>query len=185
MPKMRIMLEFYDRGTMVKVVKAKVLKWSSVEGEITRQEEDRLNEDDLHVFFFSSRRRHTRCSRDWSSDVCSSDLHSSALPKRTTVQSAVPRQNLEAHLKSTRCKTGCVTCYMCPAGAVMGQDEVFGRHRPNSRLVLPTGRTNRWLAAVGQYGFGQGSTGEYLQVLRGCSCARRHHCERCQPRCFR
>src|SRR2546429_7772811 len=25
------------------------------------------------VFFFSSRRRHTRCSRDWSSDVCSSD----------------------------------------------------------------------------------------------------------------
>src|SRR5205809_4970145 len=25
-------------------------------------------------FFFSGRRRHTRCSRDWSSDVCSSDL---------------------------------------------------------------------------------------------------------------
>src|SRR5690606_40374626 len=31
-------------------------------------------------FFFSSRRRHTRFSRDWSSDVCSSDL---------TVQSSV------------------------------------------------------------------------------------------------
>src|SRR5207249_6019036 len=27
------------------------------------------------VFFFSSRRRHTRSKRDWSSDVCSSDLH--------------------------------------------------------------------------------------------------------------
>src|SRR5436305_6100330 len=26
------------------------------------------------VFFFSSRRRHTMCGRDWSSDVCSSDL---------------------------------------------------------------------------------------------------------------
>src|SRR5207302_3475892 len=26
------------------------------------------------TFFFSSRRRHTRFSRDWSSDVCSSDL---------------------------------------------------------------------------------------------------------------
>src|SRR5579872_6850745 len=25
--------------------------------------------------FFSSRRRHTRCGRDWSSDVCSSDLY--------------------------------------------------------------------------------------------------------------
>src|SRR3989449_3546463 len=28
----------------------------------------------FYFFFFSSRRRHTRCSRDWSSDVCSSDL---------------------------------------------------------------------------------------------------------------
>ena len=26
-------------------------------------------------FFFSSRRRHTRLQGDWSSDVCSSDLH--------------------------------------------------------------------------------------------------------------
>ena len=29
----------------------------------------------LIFFFFSSRRRHTRLVRDWSSDVCSSDLH--------------------------------------------------------------------------------------------------------------
>src|SRR3712207_7818481 len=28
----------------------------------------------LVIFFFSSRRRHTRYWRDWSSDVCSSDL---------------------------------------------------------------------------------------------------------------
>src|SRR3989442_11796577 len=28
----------------------------------------------MSFFFFSSRRRHTRCGRDWSSDVCSSDL---------------------------------------------------------------------------------------------------------------
>src|SRR5690606_40506403 len=28
----------------------------------------------VFTFFFSSRRRHTRFSRDWSSDVCSSDL---------------------------------------------------------------------------------------------------------------
>src|SRR6266511_5836190 len=31
------------------------------------------------LFFFSSRRRHTRFSRDWSSDVCSSDLALGAL----------------------------------------------------------------------------------------------------------
>src|SRR5262245_62453374 len=29
---------------------------------------------DRFGFFFSSRRRHTRCLSDWSSDVCSSDL---------------------------------------------------------------------------------------------------------------
>src|SRR5256885_9150950 len=28
----------------------------------------------MYVFFFSSRRRHTRLQGDWSSDVCSSDL---------------------------------------------------------------------------------------------------------------
>src|SRR5207253_4158241 len=41
----------------------------------------------LRFFFFSSRRRHTRWPRDWSSDVCSSDLGLTALydqcdPKR-------------------------------------------------------------------------------------------------------
>src|SRR5207245_5904246 len=30
------------------------------------------------AFLFSSRRRHTRCYRDWSSDVCSSDLLSAS-----------------------------------------------------------------------------------------------------------
>src|SRR5262245_64257809 len=30
--------------------------------------------DHFLFFFFSSRRRHTRCLSDWSSDVCSSDL---------------------------------------------------------------------------------------------------------------
>src|SRR5699024_12032978 len=30
-------------------------------------------------FFFSSRRRHTRSKRDWSSDVCSSDLEAETI----------------------------------------------------------------------------------------------------------
>src|SRR5689334_24635671 len=38
----------------------------------------------LSLFFFSSRRRHTRWNCDWSSDVCSSDLESENL--RITVQ---------------------------------------------------------------------------------------------------
>src|SRR5690349_23055560 len=32
------------------------------------------SQDHVRGFFFSSRRRHTRSLRDWSSDVCSSDL---------------------------------------------------------------------------------------------------------------
>src|SRR2546428_4045743 len=41
----------------------------------------------LVFFFFSSRRRHTRSDRDWSSDVCSSDLAvlRLALPRLTIV----------------------------------------------------------------------------------------------------
>src|SRR5438445_10823660 len=41
----------------------------------------------LFVFFFSSRRRHTRYWRDWSSDVCSSDLP----PSRRTWRSSLRR----------------------------------------------------------------------------------------------
>src|SRR5712664_4043429 len=35
----------------------------------------------MFFFFFSSRRRHTRSDRDWSSDVCSSDLGRSILER--------------------------------------------------------------------------------------------------------
>src|SRR5690606_40344194 len=35
-------------------------------------------------FFFSSRRRHTRFSRDWSSDVCSSDLNAYGMASEST-----------------------------------------------------------------------------------------------------
>src|SRR2546422_221933 len=40
------------------------------------------------IFFFSSRRRHTRCSRDWSSDVCSSDLDARGTPRNAVLISA-------------------------------------------------------------------------------------------------
>src|ERR1035438_10754609 len=39
-------------------------------------------------FFFSSRRRHTRCLSDWSSDVCSSDLSAETveLPNQQAIE---------------------------------------------------------------------------------------------------
>src|SRR2546422_11010669 len=42
----------------------------------------------MDCFFFSSRRRHTRCSRDWSSDVCSSDLKGEAVEAQLVVAAA-------------------------------------------------------------------------------------------------
>src|SRR5699024_11046322 len=39
----------------------------------------------LWPFFFSRRRRHTRSKRDWSSDVCSSDLEAEGDPQRRDV----------------------------------------------------------------------------------------------------
>src|SRR5207245_5602850 len=50
-------------------------------------------------FFFSSRRRHTRCYRDWSSDVCSSDLpRGTAFPKleAPAIKEALPLSPAEA-----------------------------------------------------------------------------------------
>src|SRR6266508_6216946 len=43
----------------------------------------------MFFFFFSSRRRHTRWPRDWSSDVCSSDL----IPVKAKPES--PRETVE------------------------------------------------------------------------------------------
>src|SRR5205809_4022031 len=83
-------------------------------------------------FFFSSRRRHTRCSRDWSSDVCSSDL----LP-RLAVRSRRPRVRGDPHEHAAgeiepRAVAGAVETTR-PIGA-----EIGGRHlepRPNGRAA--------------------------------------------------
>src|SRR2546429_1325264 len=55
---------------------------SGYRGSTASSPADRLAACQVLVFFFSSRRRHTRCSRDWSSDVCSSDLAGQADPIR-------------------------------------------------------------------------------------------------------
>src|SRR2546430_5378840 len=44
----------------------------------------------LFLFFFSSRRRHTRFDCDWSSDVCSSDLHAAVVMGRGARRGQLP-----------------------------------------------------------------------------------------------
>src|SRR6266436_3073892 len=55
----------------------------------------------MFLFFFSSRRRHTRCSRDWSSDVCSSDLVHRQRSESSAIHPVVPadRRISAAHRK--------------------------------------------------------------------------------------
>src|SRR2546429_6852493 len=56
-------------------------------------------------FFFSSRRRHTRCSRDWSSDVCSSDLATSSPESR--------RRPSRRSCEAGACSSGSGRCARC------------------------------------------------------------------------
>src|SRR3989440_249584 len=55
-------------------------------------------------FFFSSRRRHTRSDRDWSSDVCSSDLERLIAPisKRRRDDEREPEQTEEPDATPTQ-----------------------------------------------------------------------------------
>src|SRR5699024_3364414 len=60
----------------------------------------------MYVFFFSSRRRHTRSKRDWSSDVCSSDLGTLtagmvAEAKNKGMSLVSWKRELSAHLTTT------------------------------------------------------------------------------------
>src|SRR5690606_9774366 len=88
-------------------------------------------------FFFSSRRRHTRFSRDWSSDVCSSDLHERG-PQRTSIdpgcQTSVPRFLWETDLKHNETAPG------RQAHVVAGRPGVF-IPCPVSRGAWPRGRS--------------------------------------------
>src|SRR5690606_14559571 len=53
-------------------------------------------------FFFSSRRRHTRFSRDWSSDVCSSDWHSVSI--QDILDKYAQSDNIKLLVKSIQAK---------------------------------------------------------------------------------
>src|SRR5206468_6749700 len=83
-------------------------------------------------FFFSSRRRHTRSDRDWSSDVCSSDLeyvyfssdsYHQVYPFKISFRSNHPQ--LPIHLAVT--KMYCSEVY---------QDSVFGSYFVDQSFLI-------------------------------------------------
>src|SRR3990172_7984931 len=84
------------------------------------------------LFFFSSRRRHTRCSRDWSSDVCSSDLPHSL---RWRVLLARPATEHRAGQDGHTGHGTCGSCSSWPPGRVCAGVVVMGR----AGVVGPSG----------------------------------------------
>src|SRR6266852_4870397 len=81
------------------------------------------------VFFFSSRRRHTRCYRDWSSDVCSSDLAVAGLGSLWGVGAGAAFVALLPNISQS-----------APLiGSIHGQDVAFGIVVILVMLLLPTG----------------------------------------------
>src|SRR5690606_23144988 len=116
------------------------------------------------IFFFSSRRRHTRFSRDWSSDVCSSDLGSltirpsSAITVASVICSPSASHSDQSHAQS-RTLSGSRSPYIDrPLCSMYCQCPAFGTHRIDAgvcnddqsplwirlppRLVAPTGDEN-------------------------------------------
>src|SRR5215475_6027322 len=98
-------------------------------------------------FFFSSRRRHTRFSRDWSSDVCSSDLaivRASSLPVLVDGDTGYGEVLNVVRLVRELEDAG--------AAAVQLEDQVLPKkcgHLSDKRLVAPVEMARKVAAAVG------------------------------------
>src|SRR2546429_1177968 len=90
-------------------------------------------------FFFQSRGRHTICSRDWSSDVCSSDL--SAIPPQT------PAMTRLALLRSRRDGTGTLPSLRVLVGDCDGERE---RRRERNAGLLRRGKDRSEERRVGK-----------------------------------
>src|SRR3989442_7514898 len=89
----------------------------------------------MFCFFFSSRRRHTRCGRDWSSDVCSSDLR-----HQTFIKASFSRRSCSFRLeKEAFMKVWCRVLRVLVAVIAMGVGSAWAqgaKHKP----VTVTGR---------------------------------------------
>src|SRR5262245_51487563 len=78
-------------------------------------------------FFFSSRRRHTRCLSDWSSDVCSSDL------MHAMIEEGVDRMKTDAREEPLIAVGG--GCFLVPERLPGVSDVVHVRHQAVANAV--------------------------------------------------
>src|SRR5207245_3788215 len=100
-------------------------------------------------------RRHTRCYRDWSSDVCSSDLHDDTARKIRTARSATPSAPtpalavIDSRLPSGGLNDACEPYHALPQPSIHSRgscDRTRGAGgRSEERRVGKEGRA-RWVA---------------------------------------
>src|SRR5699024_12045740 len=93
-------------------------------------------------FFFSSRRRHTRSKRDWSSDVCSSDLWLQRLAADAAQLAAVFDEIMHTYPFANRQQLRQLLRHFVaavpidPANATKGEQEKFKRERRRTHQHL-------------------------------------------------
>src|SRR3989440_7820157 len=97
----------------------------------------------MFLFFFSSRRRHTRSDRDWSSDVCSSDLHAACLPFHRRGRSFVPETLPDTATTVSRARRECAAGCHTPPAAPPAYPASDGVHGP-----VPKHSSEPWLVAA-------------------------------------
>src|SRR5205814_3479075 len=110
--------------------------------------------DPSTFFFFSSRRRHTRCLSDWSSDVCSSDLVDLPSPAgegKSTVTVGVTQALRKIGKNAALCirEPSLGPVFGVKGGAAGGGYEI-GRASCRGRV---------WVSGVGGYSWAEGDAG--------------------------
>src|SRR5436309_2878681 len=107
------------------------------------------------LFFFSSRRRHTRFSRDWSSDVCSSDLRQEHGTIFLSGIQALVRLPLEQHRADARRGLNTATLISGYRGSPLGGLDLTLERNPDllrdHHVVFISG-VNEDLGATAIYG---------------------------------
>src|SRR6266536_1949479 len=94
----------------------------------------------IFFFFFSSRRRHTRSTRDWSSDVCSSDLLSAGV--RLDVDVLGPRKEGDGTVLGQAFRdvdefaAAVIALARQALGVLVRQPRALGLHDRAERVVL-------------------------------------------------
>src|SRR5206468_6922078 len=97
----------------------------------------------VFFFFFSSRRRHTRSDRDWSSDVCSSDLEAGRErerddpPQDTPFRVHDPRHLHESRLDAELTRSSVDLPVDLRQGRLQALDQLLSRQ--DGRRIVPAG----------------------------------------------